>query len=267
MVYGEHVKQYLICEGVRADRVFVAAHAVDNSFYSKTISSSETEQLRGSLNIGGGKKVILYLGRLEESKGVSYLIDAFKDLEHHNTILLIAGEGSLRPALEEQAKNLGITKNVRFVGYAPIKSAPLYYSLAWVYVLPSITVPTGKEPWGLVVNEAFNQGIPVIATNVVGAAAGGLVQNEVNGFVIPEKDSKALAIRLRDLIEDANLRLELSRNAKRIVSLLELRSKCPWIPFGNRLCFETEIILLLILRIFGNSCDNHPRHQRQRNQL
>jgi glycosyltransferase involved in cell wall biosynthesis len=133
-------------------------------------------------------------------------------------ILLIAGDGTLRPELEELAKQSRGSENVRFVGYVPIESAPLYYSLAWVYVLPSVTVPTGKEPWGLVVNEAFNQGVPVITTEAVGAAAGGLVQQGINGYVIPEKDSETLTLRLRELIDDVSLRQEFSRNAKRIVT-------------------------------------------------
>ena len=64
--------------------------------------------------------------------------------------------------------------------------------MADVYVLPSITTRLFKEPWGLVVNEAFNQGVPVIATDAVGAAAGGLVENGVNGFVVPEGNSRAI---------------------------------------------------------------------------
>jgi glycosyltransferase involved in cell wall biosynthesis len=79
-------------------------------------------------------------------------------------------------------------------------------------------MPTGKEPWGLVVNEAMNQGVPVVATDAVGAAAGGLVQNGVNGFVVPERDSKALAEAIGRILNDDELRATMSRNAKRIIA-------------------------------------------------
>jgi hypothetical protein len=79
-------------------------------------------------------------------------------------------------------------------------------------------MPTGKEPWGLVVNEAMNQGLPVIATDAVGAAAGGLVQSGVNGFVVPERDSRALAKAMERILTDVNLRADMSQNARRIIA-------------------------------------------------
>jgi hypothetical protein len=78
---------------------------------------------------------------------------------------------------------------VRFAGYVPSRETRPYYALADLFVLPSITTASFKEPWGLVVNEAFNQGVPVIASDAVGAAAGGLVQSGVNGLIVPERDS------------------------------------------------------------------------------
>ncbi|MBK8935141.1 MAG: glycosyltransferase [Chloroflexi bacterium] len=53
----------------------------------------------------------------------------------------------------------------------------------------------------MVINEAFNQGIPVITTEAVGAAAGGLVQDGVNGFIVPERDPIALAKQMTKLLE------------------------------------------------------------------
>ena len=64
-------------------------------------------------------------------------------------------------------------------------------------MLPSITTALDKEPWGLVVNEAMHAGLPVVATDAVGAAAGGLVRDGENGFVVPERDADALAAAVR----------------------------------------------------------------------
>src|SRR4029079_3678108 len=72
-------------------------------------------------------------------------------------------------------------------------------------VLPSITTALDKEPWGLVVNEAMHAGVPVIATDGVGAAAGGLVQHDRNGAIVPERDVPALATALRRLTGDREL--------------------------------------------------------------
>jgi hypothetical protein len=66
-----------------------------------------------------------------------------------------------------------------------------------VVVVPSVPTRDFREPWGLVVNEAFNQGVPVIASDAVGAVAGGLVRHERTGLVVPAGDVPALAAALR----------------------------------------------------------------------
>ena len=68
-----------------------------------------------------------------------------------------------------------------------------------VLVVPSLPTRSFREPWGLVVNEAMHQGIPVIATDAVGAAAGGLVRDGRTGLVVPAGDAGALAGALRRL--------------------------------------------------------------------
>ena len=84
-------------------------------------------------------------------------------------------------------------------------------------VVPSIPTRDFLEPWGLVVNEAFDQGVPVIATDAVGAAAGGLVQHERTGLVVPAGDVRALADAIRRLHDDPALRERLGANAREAV--------------------------------------------------
>ena len=83
------------------------------------------------------------------------------------------------------------------------------YAAADVLVVPSIPTRTFREPWGLVVNEAMNRNLPVIASDAVGAVAGGLVRDGRNGLVVPAGDSRALADALRRLAVDAPLRARL----------------------------------------------------------
>ena len=218
VVYGEHVKRYLMSEGVPGERIFVAAHAVENEAYNRLVSEEEKQALRQKLGIAPDKKVVLYLGRLEEVKGLPYLLEAFASLRQDDAVLVLAGTGSEKGRLEQLSRELGIAENLRFAGYVPPENTLPYYAIAWVYVLPSITTSYAKELWGLVVNEAFNQGVPVIATEAVGAAAGGLVQDGVNGFVVPERNSQALAQALHRILNDPDLRERLSRNARQIIA-------------------------------------------------
>lgn len=91
------------------------------------------------------------------------------------------------------------------------------YAAADVLVLPSIPTRSFREPWGLVVNEAMNQGLAVIATDAVGAAAGGLVRNGRNGLVVRAGDSGALAHALRSLAEDRALRARMGEAGRKDV--------------------------------------------------
>ncbi|MGG7378936.1 glycosyltransferase, partial [Escherichia coli] len=79
---------------VPAERIFVAAHAVDNLAYNRQVSEQEKAALRTTLELGA-YKIVLYLGRLEEIKGVEYLIKAFASLKNiDNAVLIVAGDGS-----------------------------------------------------------------------------------------------------------------------------------------------------------------------------
>jgi glycosyltransferase involved in cell wall biosynthesis len=217
VVYGDHVRNYLLTQGVPKEKIFVARHAVDNSAYSAAVDEEEKARCRTSLSINGSK-VILYLGRFEEIKGLEYLIKAFARLKTDNCVLVMAGDGSLRDRLVGLAREQGVEANTRFVGYVSPKDAQRYYAIADLFVIPSVTMPTGRETWGLVVNEAMNQGLPVVATDAVGAAAGGLVQSGVNGYAVPERDSIALATAMQHILSDDSLRNQMALNARSIVS-------------------------------------------------
>ena len=77
------------------------------------------------------------------------------------------------------------TGAVRAVGPQPPDEVRNFYGGSDVVVLPSIPTRDFREPWGLVVNEAFHQGVPVIATEAVGAVAGGLVPVSYTHLTLP----------------------------------------------------------------------------------
>ena len=84
-------------------------------------------------------------------------------------------------------------------------------------VVPSLATRTFREPWGLVVNEAMNRGLAVIATDAVGAAAGGLVRDGANGLIVPSADAPALAGAIARLAGDAPQRASLGATGARDV--------------------------------------------------
>jgi len=218
VTYGEHVKQYLLSLGVTQEKIFVAPHAVDNEQYSQSVSIAAIESLREDLRLTPTDRVVLYLGRLEESKGLEYLLEAFRRVTAQNAVFVVAGDGSKREALLKMSAEYGIEGRVRFAGYVPPESTLPYYAMAHALVLPSVRTRREREPWGLVVNEAMNQGVPVIASDSVGAAVGGLVQEGINGFVVPERDSAALAMAIQQILDSHELHDAMSHHARRIIA-------------------------------------------------
>lgn len=211
VVYGEHVKRYLVGLNINAEKIFIAPHSVDNSLFNLTVSGAEKSQLKKNLDINQGR-VILYVGRLEECKGIKYLIEAVSMIKGIPITLLLIGRGSKKAVLEQQCKASSV--NYRFFDYISNEQLFRYFSIAEIFVLPSITTNEFKEPWGLVINEAMNQGCPIIATDAVGAAAGGLVENGKNGLIVPERNSLALKKSIEVLLENQELMNQMGRLSK-----------------------------------------------------
>lgn len=200
VVYGEHVKRFLV-EVERADpsKIFVAGQAVDPARF---------EAVEPSRN---GTPTAVFVGQLKEYKGVLTLIDAWKRFEPGFARLRIVGNGPLEDALRER---IGDREDIELVGYVPQEGLPAELARANVMVLPSETTEMKREPWGLVTNEAMHAGLPVVASSAVGAAAGGLVQDGRNGYVVPERDAGALAGALRRLLDDADAAARMGAQAR-----------------------------------------------------
>lgn len=158
------------------------------------------------------KKIILYVGRLIKRKGLNYLISAFSNVRDVNSVLIIVGstdfyklgEKSFELELKKQVKNLGLKEKIIFVGHVNHPDIAAYYSLADIFVYPSVTEKIG-EPWGLALNEAMQFGLPLITTDAVGAAYD-LIKNGKNGFIIPEKNTRKLQEKIEELLKNEKLR-------------------------------------------------------------
>jgi glycosyltransferase involved in cell wall biosynthesis len=208
VTYGPHVNAYVRARGAR--NVHVAAQSVDNAFWSS--SSGVSVPLEPAWPADAAVK-FLFAGRAGREKGLGVLVEAWSasGLQAPAAALVLVGAGSTPP---------WVPAGGAVVGLDPVSPAQLrnFYATADVLVVPSIPTRTFREPWGLVVNEAMNRGLPVIASDAVGAAAGGLVRDGRNGIVVPAGDSIALATALRRLAHDAQLRARLGEAGREEVS-------------------------------------------------
>jgi glycosyltransferase involved in cell wall biosynthesis len=144
-----------------------------------------------------GAPVVLYAGRLRTRKAVAVLIAAFARLraEHPAALLILAGDGEQRPALEAQARRLGIAAAVRFLGAQPRDAMAARYAAADLFCLPSL-----YEGFPLAILEAMAAGLPVVATAVAGVPEA--VDHGVTGLLVPPEDATALARALGELAAD-----------------------------------------------------------------
>ena len=165
------------------------------------------------------ERFVLYVGRLEERKGVEVLLRAFARLRttHGDVRLAIVGRGEREDALRRLAGELGIAAAVDFVGWVDHAEIGGRYRRCAVFVLPSIfTADGGYEPFSNVVLEAMAWGAPVITTLANGAAYD-VLEDGVNGRVVPDRDPQALAAALHDFLSDPQRAEAMGRRGRETV--------------------------------------------------
>jgi 1,2-diacylglycerol 3-alpha-glucosyltransferase len=156
---------------------------VDNDFFRNGAAHVRNQQARGELP----GRYFLYVGRLSAEKNLEALIHCFAEVRRRgsNCSLVLAGDGPLRGTLEHRVRQAGLQPWVRFSGLKSAAELLPFYAFAEAFVLPS-----RREPWGLVVNEAMAAGLPVIVSNRCGCA-GDLVEHGNNGFLFePDRNEE-----------------------------------------------------------------------------
>lgn len=144
---------------------------------------------------------VLFVGRLVERKGVTHLVEAVAQLADRRARLVIVGDGPERPRLEARARELGIADRVEFRGRISDADLRTAYQRAGVFVLPAVLDSRGDtEGLGVVLLEAMNYGVPVIASNIGGIVD--IVVDQETGMLVPPADAAALASALDSVLRD-----------------------------------------------------------------
>jgi glycosyltransferase involved in cell wall biosynthesis len=196
---------YLRELGVEATRITVIPNGVNVSFFHQP---SSPEQARHRWHLHG--RVVLYVGRLNLwQKGLRYLLEAFAVIARAReaTLVLCGQDQSGAVRLRELGQKLGILPSLRLTGNLEPEELPDLYACADVVVLPSVT-----EAFGLVLLEAMAAGKPVVASAVGGVPE--VVQDGVNGLLVPPRDSLALANALERVLANDELRSQMSARAR-----------------------------------------------------
>lgn len=144
---------------------------------------------------------LLFAGRLEKGKGVHILLQAMVMVRERvpDVRLLIAGDGSYRPTLEQIADSLGIRDRVSFLGWLQAEHLQNVFRDSWLLALPSIW----EEGLGMVLVEAGLMGRPIVGSDLGGIRD--IIHHGENGFLVPPGNPNALADAILAILQDRDL--------------------------------------------------------------
>jgi glycosyltransferase involved in cell wall biosynthesis len=205
VTYGPHVSAYVRARGAR--NVHEAPQSVDNAFWGAP-GVVPAEDLYPDASDGAAKARFLFVARPAPEKGLDVLLDAWRAAIGQMPELALAVAGGAGGGREE---------GVLVAGALDSEALRSAYEAAEVLLVPSVASRTFREPWGLVVNEAMNRGLAVIASDAVGAAAGGLVRDGANGLIVPAGSVAALTGAILRLAGEESLRARMGEAGRQDV--------------------------------------------------
>lgn len=177
------------------------------------------------------EKIIVGVARLIPRKGIDYLIRATAKVAQHlpNLRLLIIGDGIQRAELEKLILQVELAAKAQILGIVSHDQVPQYFSMADVFVIPSL-----YEPLGIVTIEAMACGVPVIGTEVDGIPD--VIEDGKNGILVPPGDDEQLAEAIMKLLRDEDTRNRFAQEG-----LETVKQKFLW-----------EIVLMRITDVYSN---------------
>ena len=197
-------RDYFLTYGASIEKIkqYPFASLYKRDFPAVLLNAKEKESLRNELGIKE-KNVILFVGQFIYRKGIDVLLVALSRTHSEVGLYLVGGE--VKQEYQNIIDKYGL-KNIHFVNFIQLDVLKKYYMAASFFVLP-----TREDTWGLVVNEAMSYGLPVITT--IQCVAGlELIEDGINGYLVPTDDPKALADKIDFLLENPNLRGTMASN-------------------------------------------------------
>lgn len=213
---SEYIKNRVLQIAPKQCKVDFVYNGINLNLFDSKISPTNKLKFQEKYGIENNDFVILFTGRLQETKGIKLLMEAFIEISStHNVKLLVVGSSGFQDSKkssfikELEIMSRCVPNKIIFTGYIEHSEVHLVYGLADFAVLPSLS----EEAFGLTVIEALASGLPVIVSD-----AGGMAEtiNDQCGFVI-KRDlnmKENLKSQMIKLIVDENLRKEMSVQAK-----------------------------------------------------
>lgn len=201
---GKTSSEYLKLYGAKEGKIFIYPFTSirEKDIINRPLQDKEKAIIRKRLGINEDI-VVLSVGRFIYSKGYDILLNACKYIDPKVGIYIVGGLASKEYI--DIKNNLGLN-NIHFIDFKTKKDLDDYYCAANMFVLP-----TRSDVWGLVINEAMAKGLPVITTDQCIAGLE-LIQNEINGYIVPVENDKLLSDKINKLVNDSDLCRHMATN-------------------------------------------------------
>lgn len=193
---------------------------IHNGVDARRFGHVDRRRARDLLGLGADALVVGTVGRLDPVKDQAGLVRAFAGARaaHPDSVLVIVGEGPCRAQLADLVGSLGLGAQVRLLGER--KDIPEVLAAMDLFVLPSIA-----EGMSNTVLEAMASALPVVATRVGGSPE--MIEDGVNGRLVPRQDPEALRVAIADYLGDAHLRsLHGKASQERVLAHFTLETMC-----------------------------------------
>lgn len=199
---GEQSKRYWINYGVPEHRLVFSPHCVDNDYFHDAYRQHlpNRDEIRRKLGINDDSPVILFCGKFNSNKQPLMILEAYiKVSAIKKCWLLMVGDGPLSAKIQQIIQAQGVT-GVIMTGFMNQTDITLAYTAADFLVMCSRT-----ETWGLVINEAMNFSLPIVASDQIGSAED-LLKDKWNGLLFKHNNLDSLVQSLFELISSKELR-------------------------------------------------------------
>jgi glycosyltransferase involved in cell wall biosynthesis len=209
LILNEGMRQEAIDHGISPEHLLLMPNPVDTNEFSPA-RPDEQRQLRERFGIPQTAPVVMYSGRLAPEKALPTLLNAFALVVKTvpDALLVLVGDGAVRVALIEQARQLGLSDwNIRFTGRVDPQHVSQWLKIATVFTLVS---PAEGFPCAL--EEAMSTGLASVATDIPGNRQ--LVEDGLHSILTPVGDTKILAESIVLLLQDTTLRQRMGQAAR-----------------------------------------------------
>ncbi len=197
----EGIMRYVAGLSGDRDDVVLMRNFVDVDEFSPVISQKDSREEFGLPN---GKLVILCPRRLAEKCGVIYAAYAMKEFRESwgsDFVLVYAGEGPEKDRIVRFAEENSLSRNIILLGNVPHERMATLVRAADAVVIPSVSVGLEREATSISALESMASGVPVVASDIGGLKE--LVRDGQTGYLVPEKDSKAIASSLKKIANES----------------------------------------------------------------